>query len=60
MVGVFTGEFVDGAPVYRLPSVIVVAARQVELVKMEREEQATRAKEARTKAAARRCAQAIC
>jgi hypothetical protein len=60
MVGVFTGEFVDGAPVYRLPSVIVVAARKVELVKMEREEQATRAKEARTRAAARRCALTIC
>src|SRR5437899_4501046 len=28
IVGVFTGEFVDGAPVYRLPSVVVVAARK--------------------------------
>ena len=43
-----------------MPSVIVVAARKVELVKMEREEQATRAKEARTRAAARRCALTIC
>lgn len=27
MVGVFTGEFVDGAPVYRFPPVVVVGSR---------------------------------
>jgi hypothetical protein len=27
MVGAFTGEYVKGAPVYRLPPVIVVASR---------------------------------
>lgn len=53
MAGVFTGQFVDGVPVYRLPPVTVVAARKVELAKMEREEQSTRAKQARTRAAAR-------
>ena len=37
MVGVFTGEYVDGAPVYRLPSV-VVTTRKSELARMEREE----------------------
>jgi uncharacterized protein YjiS (DUF1127 family) len=53
MAGVFTGEFVNGAPVYRLPQVIVVADRKVELAKMEREEQSIRAKQARTKTAAK-------
>jgi uncharacterized protein YjiS (DUF1127 family) len=52
--GVFTGKFVDGAPVYRLPPIVVVASRKVELAKMEREEQLTRAKQARTRTAARR------
>jgi hypothetical protein len=37
MVGVFTGELVDGVAVYRLPSVSVVAVREAELAKMERE-----------------------
>jgi hypothetical protein len=52
-VGVFTGRFVDGAPVYRLPAMVVVANRQAELAKMEREEQLTRARQARAKASAR-------
>ena len=30
VVGVFTGEYVDGTPVYRLPPVIVVANREVQ------------------------------
>ena len=47
--GVFTGRFVDGVPVYRLPPVVVVAIRKVELAKKEREEQSTRAKQARAK-----------
>jgi hypothetical protein len=38
MIGVFTGEFVDGAPVYRLSSIEVSAKRNVELAKMAREE----------------------
>jgi hypothetical protein len=54
MAGVFTGQFVNGVPVYRLPPVFVVAIRKVELAKMEREEQSTRAKQARARAAARR------
>jgi hypothetical protein len=53
MVGVFTGQFVDAAPVYRLPPVAVVATRKVELAKMEREGRLARAKQARAKAAAR-------
>lgn len=53
MVGVFTGEYVAGTPVYRLPPVIVVASRKVERTKLEREEQSTRAQQARAKAAAR-------
>jgi hypothetical protein len=49
MVGAFTGQFVDGVAVYRLSPVVVVASRKVELAKMEREEQSTRAKQARAK-----------
>jgi hypothetical protein len=52
-VGVFTGEFVDGAPVYRLPPMVIVGARKVERAKMDRDEQSTRAKQARAKAAAK-------
>lgn len=40
VVGIFTGEIVDGRAVYRLPSVSVVAEREVELAKMEREKTA--------------------
>ena len=54
MVGVFTGEYVNGAPVYRLPPVTVVASRKVERAKLEREKQLTRTEQARAKAAARR------
>ena len=52
-VGVFTGEFVNGIPIYRLPSISVSANRTAELAKMEREEQLTRAKQAKARAAAR-------
>ena len=54
LIGDFTGEYVNGAPVYRLPPVIVVGSRKVERVKLGREEQSTRAPQARPKAAARR------
>lgn len=50
-VGVFTGRFVDGEPVYRLPAMAIVANRKEELAKMEREEQSTRGKQARAKTA---------
>jgi uncharacterized protein YjiS (DUF1127 family) len=53
-IGDFTGEYVSGIPVYRLPPVVVVASRKVERVKPEREEQSTRAQQARAKAAARK------
>ena len=53
LIGSFTGEYVNGAPVYRLPPVLVVASRKMERVKLEREEQSTRAPQARSKAAAR-------
>ena len=42
MIGVFTGEFANGAPVYRLPSIEVSANRNIELAKMEREARVTR------------------
>ena len=32
-VGVFTGRFADGIPIYQLPSVTVVAKRKAELAK---------------------------
>jgi uncharacterized protein YjiS (DUF1127 family) len=50
---VFTGEYVKGTPVYRLPRVIVVANRDVQRARLEREKQLTRAEQARAKAAAR-------
>lgn len=37
-VGVATGEYVDGTPVYRLPSVNVTVSKSVELAKIAREE----------------------
>jgi hypothetical protein len=52
-VGVFTGQLVDGVPIYRLPPVVVVGTPKGELAKIEREEQSTRAKQARARAAAR-------
>jgi hypothetical protein len=42
IIGVFTGEFADGAPVYRLPSITVSANRKAELAKIAREEQNAR------------------
>ena len=51
-VGVFTGEYAKGAPVYRLPSVTVSVARKSALAQMERERRAMRAKQAQTKPAA--------
>ena len=53
LIGDFTGEYVNGAPVYRLPPVTVVGSRKMERVKLEREEQSTRAPQARSKAATR-------
>ncbi len=35
---VATGEYVNGVPVYRLPTVSVTASRKAELAKMAREE----------------------
>ena len=38
MVGSFTGEYVEGVPVYRLPSVNVAVSRTTELARIERED----------------------
>jgi uncharacterized protein YjiS (DUF1127 family) len=54
VVGVFTGEYVNGAPVYRMPPVIVVASREIDRARLEREKQSARAQQARAKVAARR------
>jgi hypothetical protein len=52
-VGLFTGKFVDGMPVYRLPPLNVIGHRKVGLAKLPREEQAARSKQVRAKAVAR-------
>ena len=52
-IGDFTGEYVNGTPVYRLPRVIVVGSRKLEQARLAREAQATSAQQARAKAAAR-------
>jgi len=45
IVGVFSGEFVNGAPVYRLPPISVVASREAALARLERQEQLARARQ---------------
>ena len=52
-IGDFTGEYVNGTPVYRLPRVIVVGSRKLEQARLAREGQVTSAQQARAKAAAR-------
>ena len=52
-VGVFTGRFANGMPVYQLPALNVIGHRKVGLAKLPREEQAARSKQVRAKAAAR-------
>ena len=39
LVGTATGEFDNGAPVYRFPAITVTASRSAELAKMAQEEQ---------------------
>lgn len=50
-VGVFTGTFVNGMPLYRLPPITVVAHRNEELARIEREEQRVRLRKMRAKLA---------
>jgi len=50
-VGVFTGTFVNGMPLYRLPPISVVAHRSVDLGRIEREEQQARLRKMRAKLA---------
>lgn len=37
-IGTFTGEYENGAPVYRLPAIAITADRTTELAKMARED----------------------
>jgi len=53
MVGQFTGKFVNGIPVYRLPSIRVSACRTAELARIEREERLIRAGATRARTAGR-------
>jgi hypothetical protein len=48
---VFTGQYVEGVPVYRLPPIAVVADRKAELSRMEHEEQVKRIRQARVRVA---------
>ena len=51
MAGSFTGEYVEGVPVYRLPSVNVAVSRTAELARIQREDRlAAAAERARTPA----------
>ena len=50
-VGVFTGRFENGMPVYQLPPISVVGDRKVELAKLKREEQLARSKQVRARVA---------
>ena len=47
--GVYTGVIVAGGPVYRLPSVEVVANRKTELARIERDEKRELAREAQAR-----------
>jgi hypothetical protein len=52
-VAVFSGAYVDGVPVYRLPRMTVFASRPTELARNERQGQPVRSKDARARAAAK-------
>ena len=41
-VGTFTGEIVNGAPVYRLPSITVVGRRETDVAKTQRDARRSR------------------
>ena len=49
--GGFTGEIAPDGPVYRLPTVHIVADRQTELARIEREDRLDRARDALAKTA---------
>jgi hypothetical protein len=50
--GAFTGEFVNGVPVYRLPAINVVGRRQAEVAKTRRDEESARSGRSRGNSAA--------
>lgn len=54
MVGVFTGEYVKGVPVYRFPPLTISANRKSELARPAPEDMRARTKQARAKLAADR------
>jgi hypothetical protein len=51
--GVFSGEYVDGVPVYQLPSVNVVSSRKAEDARRERERQLSRSQQGRSRSIGR-------
>jgi len=53
MAGQFTGKYIHGTPVYRLPSITVSVSRTSELARLEREERLARAGATRAKPAGR-------
>jgi hypothetical protein len=53
-VGVYTGRYANGVPVYRLPPVTVVGSRRAELAKTAREQQRSRVRYGRADDGAQR------
>jgi len=51
-VATFTGEFSNGAPVYRLPSITVVGHREADVAKTQRGNDSARSRRSRANAAA--------
>ncbi len=52
IVGIFTGTYANGLPVYRLPPINVTAHRNAVLAKIKRDEKLARSKQASAKTAA--------
>ena len=53
IIGIATGEMVDGVRVYRLPPINVTVSRRAELAKIERERAAVDSERGRTRTAAK-------
>ncbi len=48
--GLFTGQYIDGRPVYRFPTIVVTASRRAELARIEEAGKNSQTKQARAKA----------
>jgi hypothetical protein len=52
LAGIFTGAFVNGAPVYRLPTISVVGHREADIARLQRNEHDARVRPSRARPAA--------